>query len=178
MYSATLRTLKTATWVTATGILCLIVSGCAQQNQPVSEADACQALNHVIGQAPSGFKSLRGASTADYDHIRWDAKPILPGTECDIGEWAGGRVNYGCTWDQGNQATAKANYDQGLALVSQCVGAGWTVSEPAGNTGKATRFSRPNSPTTVEVRYYRERPPSTNWQTSLTVGPPITRDAR
>ncbi len=159
-----------------------LAAGCAQhaatKTENIGDAAACAALKTVIADAGTGFQSLRGSASQDYDHTRWDTKPILPGTDCDIVAWGGGRTHYGCTWDKGNEATARADYDAGLGLVSRCLGSGWQVSHPAGQSGEASRFARSDSPTTVEIRYYRERDPSRQWQTSLTIGPPITRDAR
>lgn len=142
------------------------------------EQDACVTLNKVIGQAGNDYKSLKGAATTDYDHTRWDTPPIIPGTDCDIVAWGGGRTNYACTWNEGDEAAAKADYQEGLQLVQRCLGPGWQATHPAGQTGKATLFAKPGDPTKLEVRYYKERDPSRNWQTSLTIGPAITRDAR
>jgi len=143
-----------------------------------TEQDACDTLNKVIAQAGNDFKSLKGVATTDYDHTRWDAKPIIAGTQCDVVAWGGGRTNYACTWNQGDEASAGADYAEGLGIVQRCLGPSWLTSHPAGQTGKATLFAKAGEPAKVEVRYYKEREPSRNWQTSLTIGPAITRDAR
>ena len=165
----------------ATGALCLLTAGCAQlatQSGTITEAQACASLRQVIAQAGDGFQALRGTATPSYDHTRWDAKPILPRTDCDILSWGGGRTNYACTWDKGDEATARADYAEGLGIVQRCLGADWQTTHPAGQTGQAALLAKPGEPAKVEVRYYQERRPSRNWQTSLTVGPPVTRDAR
>ena len=157
------------------------LSGCqsaATKDPAVSDAKACSLLKNVIGQAGSDFKSLKGTATVDYDHTRWDTQPILPGTDCDILGWGSGRTNFACTWDKANEATARSDYASGVSLVKNCLGPEWKTSKPAGQTGEATRFATTGSPTVVELRTYRELAPATGWQTSLTVGPPINRDAR
>jgi hypothetical protein len=52
-----------------------------------------------LAQAGTGFQSFRGEATSDYDHTRWDAKPILADTDCDIIDWGGDRINYACSRD-------------------------------------------------------------------------------
>lgn len=148
--------------------------------KPVAMTDeqACTLLKQVQSQAGNGFKALRGSAVNDYSFTGWDAKPIVPGTDCDVVQWGPGRTNYACTWAKGDEPTARADYESGIKLVRDCLGSGWNISNPDGQTGKATLFSRPGEPGTVEVRYYKEREPSRNWQTSLTIGPPVTRDAR
>jgi hypothetical protein len=165
-----------------TGVAAALLTGCAQLTTPspdMSDAQACSALKRVLAASGDDFRSLRESSGInDYDHTRWDAKPIAPGTECDIITWGGARTNYACTWDRGDETTARTDYESGLRLVRDCLGAGWQTETPAGQTGAATRFSRPGSHVMVDLRYSREREPSRNWQTSLTIGPPVTRDAR
>ena len=163
------------------GVVPLLAAACSQHAPtlpPVSAGQACASLKQVLAQAGTGFQSLRGEATIDYDHTRWDAKPILPGTDCDILDWAGGRSNYACSWDMGDEANARADYAEGLGIVQGCLGPEWRTTHPEGQTGHATRFARTGEAATVEVRYYKERDPSRNWQTSLTIGPPVTRDAR
>ena len=154
---------------------------CAQ-NQPKSaattESEVCGSLRGVLAQADTGFVTLRGSATTDYDHTRWDAKPIIKGTQCDVIGWGGGRINYACSWNKGNEATARGDYEQGLGIVQRCLGPEWKVTHPAGQTGQASLFAKEGDAAKVEVRYYKERDPSNNWQTSLTIGPPVTRDAR
>jgi len=144
----------------------------------MSESQACSSLRQVLAQAETGFTSLRGSATTDYDHTRWDAQPIIAGTQCDVIGWGGGKTNYACAWSKGSQASARSDYQEGLGIVQRCLGPEWTASHPAGQTGEATLFSKGSDPAKVEVRYYKERDPSSNWQTSLTIGPPVTRDAR
>lgn len=159
----------------------LLVAACSQSTlQPAAptEAQSCVSLRQVLGQAGSEFQSLRGSATVDYDHTRWDARPVLPGTHCDVISWGGGRTNYACTWNKGDEAVARADFENGLGVVERCLGAGWERSSPAGQTGRAVLFSKAGESAKVEVRYYQERAPSRNWQTSLTIGPPVTRDAR
>lgn len=180
MHSTHLALLDSIPRALAASVCCLLVSACAGTLPPgpTSEAQACASLRQVLAQAGSEFKALRGSATVDYDHTRWDARPVLPGTDCDVISWGGGRTNYACTWDKGDEAVARADYETGLGIVERCLGAGWQRSSPAGQTGHAVRFSKAGEPAKVEVRYYQERAPSRNWQTSLTIGPPVTRDAR
>lgn len=159
----------------------LLATACAPHaptQPPIAAGQACASLKQVLAQAGTGFQSLRGEATTDYDHTRWDTKPFLPGTDCDILDWGGGRINYACSWDQGDEANARAHYAEGLGIVQSCLGPQWRTTNPAGQTGQATRFAKTGAAATVEVRYYKERDPSRNWQTSLTIGPPVTRDAR
>lgn len=159
----------------------MALAGCqsaSTKDSQVSDAKACSMLKNVIAQAGNDFKSLKGTATVDYDHTRWDAAPIMPGTDCDILGWGSGRTNFACTWDKANEATARSDYAGGVSLVKNCLGAEWQTSKPAGQTGEATRFARAGSPTVVELRTYQEKAPASGWQTSLTVGPPINRDAR
>lgn len=159
-----------------------MVVACSQNWQKsasvISEDQACTSLKSVLAQASAGFNAFRGSSTTDYDHTRWDAQPIISGTQCDVIAWGGGRTNYACTWNKGNEASARTDYRDGLGIVQRCLGPAWLVSHPAGQTGQATLFSKADDPAKVELRYYKERDPSSNWQTSLTIGPPVTRDAR
>ncbi|MFM8445497.1 MAG: hypothetical protein ACKN9W_19430 [Methylococcus sp.] len=163
------------------GSCATLLMACAETT-PLStaktEQDACVTLQKVIGQAGNDFNSLKGAATTDYDHTRWDAPPIIAGTDCDIVAWGGGRTNYACTWNQGDETSARADYAEGLGIIQRCLGPTWQVTHPAGQTGKATQFAKTGENTKLEVRYYKERDPSRNWQTSLTIGPAITRDAR
>ena len=152
--------------------------GTATKDPAVSDAKACSLLKNVIAQAGNDFKGLKGTATVDYDHTRWDAAPIMSGTDCDILGWGSGRTNYACTWDKANEASARSDYASGVSMVKNCLGAEWQTSKPAGQTGEATRFAKSGSPTVVELRTYKEQAPATSWQTSLTVGPPINRDAR
>lgn len=155
---------------------------CSQNMQKpaaaITEVQACSSLKNVLAQASTGFISLRGSTTNAYDHTRWDAQSVIPGTDCDVIGWGGGRTNYACTWDKGNEASAHADYQFGLDIVQRCLGATWIVSHAAGQTGQATLFSKGNDPNKIEIRYYKERDPSSNWQTSLTIGPPVSRDGR
>jgi hypothetical protein len=159
-----------------------LVVACSQNMQKptaaISEGQACTSLKSVLAQASTGFIALRGSGTTDYDHTRWDARPIIAGTQCDVIGWGGGRTNYACAWNKGNEASARSAYQDGLGIVQRCLGQEWTVTHPAGQTGEATLFSKGSDPAKVEVRFYKERDPSNNWQTSLTIGPPVTRDAR
>ncbi|MFM2007113.1 MAG: hypothetical protein RLZZ09_2768 [Pseudomonadota bacterium] len=161
-----------------------LVMGCTENmnmqkpKAAISEVQACSSLKSVLSQANTGFTGLRGSATTDYDHTRWDAQPIIPGTECDVIGWGGGRTNYACAWNKGSEASALSDYQGGLGIVQRCLGPEWTASHPAGQTGQATLFSKGSDPAKVEVRYYKERDPSSNWQTSLTIGPAVTRDAR
>ena len=164
------------------GATAVLLVGCASTlSQPAAElnqAQACSMLKRVMSQAGDGFRTLRGTGSTDYDHTRWDAKPIAAGTDCDILSWGGDRIDYACTWNKGSEAVAKSDYRDGLSLVRNCLGPDWQTSHPPGQSGEATLFSRPGDLTQVDVRYYKERDPSTNWQTSLIIGPPVTRDAR
>jgi hypothetical protein len=164
------------------GVTAVLLVGCAppfsQKNAELNQAQACSMLKRVMSQAGDGFRSLRGTGSTDYDYTRWDAKPIADGTDCDILSWGGDRINYACTWNKGSEAVAKSDYKDGLSLVRKCLGPDWQVSHPPGQSGEATLFSQTGDPTKIDVRYYKERDPSTNWQTSLTIGPPVTRDAR
>ena len=164
------------------GTTAMLLASCAStvslSTPQINQAQACSMLKRVMAQAGDGFRSLRGTESTDYDHTRWDAKPIMTGTDCDILAWGGDRINYACTWNKGGEAVAKSDYTDGLSLVRNCLGPDWQVSHPPGQSGEATLFSRTGDPTKVDVRYYKERDPSTNWQTSLTIGPPVTRDAR
>ena len=144
----------------------------------IGEGQACSSLKSVLAQASTGFSALRGSATTDYDHTRWDAQPIIAGTQCDVIGWGGGRTNYACVWNKGSEASARSDYQDGLGIVQRCLGSEWTASHPAGQTGEATLFSKGGDPAKIEVRYFKERDPSSNWQTSLTIGPPVTRDAR
>jgi hypothetical protein len=77
-----------------------------------------------------------------------------------------------------DEANASDGYAGGLGIVQACLGPERPTTHPAGQTGRATRFAKTGGAATVEVRYYKERYPSRNWQTSLMIGPPVTRDAR
>jgi hypothetical protein len=164
------------------GATAMLLASCAstwsRPNPELNQAQACSMLKQVMSQSGQGFRALRGTATTDYDHTRWDAKPIAAGTDCDILSWGGDRIDYACTWNKGSEAVAKADYQEGLSLVRNCLGPDWQTSHPPGQSGEATLFSRTGDPTKVDVRYYKERDPSTNWQTSLIIGPPVTRDAR
>ncbi len=169
------------TRLSTTVAVTMVMAGCAgnaKKSEPITEAQACASVQQVLAQAGNGFQSLRGTASVDYASTRWDAKSLIADTDCDIVDWGGGKINYACTWSKGSEATASAEYDQGLGILQRCLGSSWEVSHPEGQTGKATLFSKAGEPARVEVRYYKERDPSTNWQTSLTLGAAVTRDAR
>ena len=88
-----------------------MVVACSQNWQKsasvISEDQACTSLKSVLAQASAGFNAFRGSSTTDYDHTRWDAQPIISGTQCDVIAWGGVRTNYACTWNKGNEASAR-----------------------------------------------------------------------
>jgi hypothetical protein len=162
--------------------LALLSVGCAKNQsatQAQSDASVCGALRNVIAQSGSGFSSLRqGAGVSDYDHTRWDTKPILQNADCDVIGWGNGKANYACTWSSKSHEDAKKDFSYGLDVAKSCLGSTWTESSIPGVTGEGIRFSTPGNRAVVDIRVAKELAPSQSWHTSLTVGAPINRDAK
>jgi hypothetical protein len=162
--------------------LALGIGGCAKNKGVIStqsENSACEGLQNVIAQSSSDFSSLKvGAGVADYDHTRWDTKPIFQDADCDVIRWGNGKVNFACTWSSKSQEEAKKDFSYGLDVAKTCLGSSWTQSAIPGVTGEGVRFSAPGNASVVDVRVAKELAPSQSWHTSLTVGAPINRDAK
>jgi hypothetical protein len=181
MHRANSPALASANKAISAGIYCLLATACAHQpteSKAPSEAEICNSLSYVVGQADSDFKEIKLNVIVDPLVNRWDTKPVFPDTDCDVLDWGGGRLTYNCVWQEGDQATARANYDANVKLAGRCLGAAWHASEQPGKTGQATLFSKAGENTKVELRYFQEREPATKWQTSVTIGDRITPDAR
>lgn len=162
--------------------MALAAMGCAKTQtvvQPQTDAAVCDALRNVVSQSASGFSSLKeGAGVSDYDHTRWDSKPIFQQADCDVISWGNGKNNYACTWASKSQADAGKDFSYGVGVAKSCLGSSWTESAIPGSTGQGTRFSTAGNPSVVDVRVAKELAPSQSWHTSLTVGSPINRDAK
>lgn len=165
--------------LSATSVLAMAV-GCSTTptTHTLSDAESCSLLNKVIAQSATGFEALKGTRVTDYDHSRWDTAPIMTGANCDVISWGTGNTNFACTWDQPAETAARNDYTSGLKLVTSCLGASWAASSLPGSNGEGQRFSKLGENAVVDVRVYPERPPSTAWQTSVTVGSAINRNAR
>lgn len=159
--------------------LALTLQGCSTTNKvnnQLTDAEACGALKNVIAQAGSDFNQLKGTRITAYDHTRWDTRSIFPKADCDIIGWSTGKTNYACTWNKSSELEARNDYANGLKLASSCLGPSWTASDIKGVTGEGQRFTTAGSSTAVEVRVHQEQKPSTDWQTSLSVGAAIHPD--
>ena len=162
--------------------LALAIVGCAKTQtvaQPQTDASVCDALKTVISQSSAGFSSLKvGAGVSDYDHTRWDSKPIFRDADCDVIGWGNGKTNFACTWTRKSSEEAKGDFTYGVGIAKSCLGSEWTQSAIPGVSGEGTRFSKPGNASVVDVRVAKEQSPSQAWLTSLTVGAPINRDAK
>ena len=162
--------------------LALLSAGCVKtQTAPQAQAntDVCGELKKVISQSSSGFSGLKeGAGVSDYDHTRWDTKPIFQNADCDVIGWGNGKYNYACTWSSKSHDDAKKDFSYGLDVAKSCLGSTWTQSSIPGVTGEGVRFSTPGNTSVVDIRVAKELAPSQSWHTSLTVGAPINRDAK
>jgi hypothetical protein len=162
--------------------LALLSVGCVKNQtatQAQSDASVCGALRNVISQSNAGFSGLKeGAGVSDYDHTRWDTKPVFQNADCDVIGWGNGKSNYACTWSSKSHDDAKKDFSFGLDATKSCLGSSWTESSIPGVTGEGVRFSTPGNSSVIDIRVAKELAPSQSWHTSLTVGAPINRDAR
>lgn len=174
--------LKTALSLCSAAGLAMTLVGCANNkvtNDAQTDAQVCDALKNVIAHAGSNFDSLKsGNGVADYDHTRWDTKPIFKGADCDVIGWGAGKTNYACTWTKTESKDARSDFAYGLGVAKTCLGPEWLSTSIPGVTGEGARFSKAGSSVVIDVRLAQELPPSKNWLTSLTIGAPINRNAK
>lgn len=156
--------------------------GCAgtkSVNEAQTDSQACDSLKNVIAQASTNFEVLKsGTGVADYDHTRWDTKPIFPGADCDVIGWGAGKTNYACTWTKADAKDARNDYAYGIQVAQSCLGATWVSASIPGVTGEGVRYSKAGSSVVVDIRKAQELSPAKGWLTSLTVGAPINRNAK
>lgn len=171
--------------IAAAGGVCLILSfGCARYREPAarpSDAELCASLQDVIAQADSRFQKFKTTPTINplSGMTKWETKPVFPDSQCDVLEWGGGRINYVCTWHQGNESQARATYLKNSALTERCLLPLWKRSETRGQTGGAAVFTKPGESTQVVMRYFLPRHGfGSAWETSLTIGDEVTADMR
>ena len=110
--------------------------------------------------------------------MRWDAKDVFPGGECDVIRWGAGKTNYAWTWIKTDTKEARKDFSWGADKAESCLGPTWVKSRLPGVTGLGDRFSTAGNPTVVDIRILRELTDTKTWQTSLTVGPAVNRDGK
>lgn len=165
-----------------TGLCVLMLSGCAPHRVAVntpSEPEVCASLQDIVAQADVRFAKFKTTPTIDATGTRWETKPVFPESQCEVVEWGGGRINYICTWHEGDESAARETYQQNAALIGRCLGGAWSRSDSRGQTGEAAWFRKGKERTSVVMRYFKPRAGySSWWETSLTIGDDVTPDAR
>lgn len=168
----------------AVGSWLLLIFACARVNGPVTrpkDSELCSALRDVVSQADSRFQKLKTTPTIDplSGTTKWETRPVFPDSQCDVIDWGGGRTNYVCTWQEGEEAQARETYLQNSALMARCLAPEWARSETRGQTGGATVFTRTGSVIQVVMRYFRPRRAfGSTWETSLTIGDEVVAEPR